>query len=225
MRALWLHYPDDSVATARGDEYLFGREILVAPVLERGARTRILCICLVERGTTSGIRSASKAAGSSIRRVDLETTPLYVRAGAVIAMGPVNSRMSPQNVTAPITLWIHPGADGASSLYEDDGESFDYRVGEFMRIHLTWSDHQRRLSARLATDSKMIGSSERKFVVHVAGESTARNLRFMAAQSKSRCDSTLNHDSHPIARICPPASVRARMPASVLRSIWHHKDV
>src|SRR5215469_5716342 len=37
MRALWLHYPDDPVAVGRGDEYLWGRDILVAPVVEKGA--------------------------------------------------------------------------------------------------------------------------------------------------------------------------------------------
>jgi alpha-glucosidase (family GH31 glycosyl hydrolase) len=60
-------------------------------------------------------------------------------------MGPVKQYVS-ENVTAPISLWIHPGADGASSLYEDDGESFDYRKGLFMRIDIAWSDHERRLT-------------------------------------------------------------------------------
>jgi alpha-glucosidase (family GH31 glycosyl hydrolase) len=40
MRALWLHYPDDANAVARGDEYLWGRDILVAPVTEKGATSR-----------------------------------------------------------------------------------------------------------------------------------------------------------------------------------------
>ena len=40
MRALWLHYPDDPAAVARGDEYLWGRDILVAPVTEKGATSR-----------------------------------------------------------------------------------------------------------------------------------------------------------------------------------------
>ncbi len=40
MRALWLHHADDPAAVARGDEYLWGRDILVAPVVEKGATTR-----------------------------------------------------------------------------------------------------------------------------------------------------------------------------------------
>ena len=53
IRALWLHYPDDPAAVARGDEYLWGRDLLVAPVVERGA-TRAGSTCRGARGTTSG---------------------------------------------------------------------------------------------------------------------------------------------------------------------------
>ena len=49
MRALWLHYPDDPVAVARGDQYLWGRDILVAPVVEKGATSAAASIC--RRGT------------------------------------------------------------------------------------------------------------------------------------------------------------------------------
>ena len=37
MRSLWLHYPDDPAAVARGDQFLWGRDILVSPVVEKGA--------------------------------------------------------------------------------------------------------------------------------------------------------------------------------------------
>ena len=40
MRALWLHHADDAAAVERGDEFLWGRDLLVAPVVEKGATTR-----------------------------------------------------------------------------------------------------------------------------------------------------------------------------------------
>ena len=39
MRALWLHYPDDKTAVERGDEFLWGRDLLVAPVTEPGVHS------------------------------------------------------------------------------------------------------------------------------------------------------------------------------------------
>jgi hypothetical protein len=35
-----------------------------------------------------------------------------------------------EKVDGPLSLWVHPGADGAFSWYEDDGRSFDYRKGD-----------------------------------------------------------------------------------------------
>ena len=40
IRSLWLHHPDDPAAVARGDEYLWGRDLLVVPVTEKGATSR-----------------------------------------------------------------------------------------------------------------------------------------------------------------------------------------
>jgi tetratricopeptide (TPR) repeat protein len=40
MRALWLHYPTDATARATGSEYLWGRDLLVAPVFTKGATSR-----------------------------------------------------------------------------------------------------------------------------------------------------------------------------------------
>ena len=40
LRAMWLHYPDDAAAVARGDQFLWGRDVLVAPVVEQGATAR-----------------------------------------------------------------------------------------------------------------------------------------------------------------------------------------
>src|SRR5258708_32824213 len=80
IRALWLHYPGDSAAAARGDEYLYGRDILVAPVVEKAATSRSVYL---PRGTWYDFWTGEKAEGGRevLRKVDLETIPVYVRAG------------------------------------------------------------------------------------------------------------------------------------------------
>jgi alpha-glucosidase (family GH31 glycosyl hydrolase) len=176
VRALWLHYPGDKVAVARGDEYLYGRDILVAPVVEKGATSRQVYL---PHGAWYDFWTREKMEGGReiTRQVDLETTPLYVRAGAVIPMGPVK-QFTGEQVDGPLALWVHPGADGAFSLYEDDGKSFDFRKGEYMRVNIAWNDRQRRLSMRLANGSKMLAPAKRNIVVHVAGESLTREAVF-----------------------------------------------
>jgi alpha-glucosidase/alpha-D-xyloside xylohydrolase len=176
IRALWLHYPDDAAAVDHGDEYLYGREILVAPVVEKGAAMRSLYL---PRGNWYDFWTKERFEGGREieRKVDLETIPLYVRAGAVIPMGPVK-QYTTEDLAAPLALWVYPGENGAFSLYEDDGKSFDYRKGEFTRVNIVWNDRKRRLSAHLAPGSKMLASSTRDFVVHVAGESVTREFVF-----------------------------------------------
>ena len=109
--------------------------------------------------------------------MNLETIPLYVRAGAILPMGPTK-QYTEEKVDGPLTLWVHPGANGAFSLYEDDGKTFNYRKGEFMRVQMVWSDAQRRLQLRLVPGSRMMGASKRHIVVRVAGESASHELVF-----------------------------------------------
>ena len=167
MRALWLHYPDDPAAVARGDEYLWGPSMLVAPVVEKAATTRRLYL---PRGSWIDFWTEENVTGGREldRPVDLETIPLYVRAGAVIPMGPVK-----QYVDAPsderLMLVAYPGADGTSEMYEDDGNTFDYRTGAWMRISLQWRDAARRLTLRLAPGSRMLPPLQRRIDIRVAG--------------------------------------------------------
>ena len=76
IRAMWLHYPDDPIAVARGDQYLWGRDILVAPVVEKGATSRR---GYLPRGRWYDFwTGAPMEGGREIDRdVDLATTPLY----------------------------------------------------------------------------------------------------------------------------------------------------
>jgi alpha-glucosidase len=57
----------------------------------------------------------------------LETMPLYVKAGSIIPMQPVMQYVD-QQLADTLTLWVYPG-EGEFTLYEDDGQSFDYRNG------------------------------------------------------------------------------------------------
>jgi alpha-glucosidase/alpha-D-xyloside xylohydrolase len=175
MRSLWLHYPDDSVAAARGDEYLWGSDILVAPVVEPGARRRTLYL---PRGLWYDFWTETPVDGGReiARAVDLETTPLYVRAGAVIPMGPVK-QYTAEPVDEPVELVVHPGADGESFLYEDDGHTFGYQRDEWMRVVLTWTDSSRRLALRLDEGSGR-RDLPRTFRVRVAGSEEVREVRF-----------------------------------------------
>jgi len=169
MRALWLHYPEDAKAVACGDQYLWGRDVLVAPVVEPGAKSRRVYL---PRGGWQDFWTGERHDGGReiARAVDLETTPLYVRAGAILPFGPVKQHTA-EKVDEPDTIAIYPGADGSFLLYEDDGKSFDYKKGAWMGVQMNWNDTARKLSLRLANGSRMLASKQKKFDVKL-GDAT-----------------------------------------------------
>jgi alpha-glucosidase (family GH31 glycosyl hydrolase) len=176
MRAMWLHHPDDPAAVARGDQFFWGRDLLVAPVVEKGATTRTLYL---PKGTWFDFWTNEKIEGGReiTRAVDLQTTPLYVRAGAVIPLGPIKQYVEEQ-VAEPTTLLVFPGADGTSSWYEDDGKSFEYRKGAYMRVALRWEDGVRRLRLALAPGSRMLPPAPRPIDVVLAGATRKQSMSF-----------------------------------------------
>jgi alpha-glucosidase (family GH31 glycosyl hydrolase) len=166
MRALWLHYPDDPKAVACGDQYLWGKNILVAPVLEKGATSRRVYL---PHGDWFDFWSGEKIKGGGeiVRPVDLETIPLFLRAGSLLPLGPIK-QFTGEKVDQPLSVTIYPGNDAAFLLYEDDGVSFNYRKGEWMGIEMKWEDAPRILSLRLASGSKMLAPMRRSIEIKLA---------------------------------------------------------
>jgi alpha-glucosidase/alpha-D-xyloside xylohydrolase len=176
MRALWLHHPDDAAAAVRGDQFLWGRDLLVSPVVEKGATMRRL---YMPKGTWFDFWTDERVDGGReiSRQVDLGTMPLHVRAGAILPLGPITQYVE-QRVETPLTLTIYPGADGAFMLYEDDGRSFEYRKGAWMGIDVGWRDAERRLTLALARGSRVLAPGRRPIDVRIAGEKDVRRVSF-----------------------------------------------
>jgi alpha-glucosidase (family GH31 glycosyl hydrolase) len=174
MRALWLHFPDDPKAVACGDQYMWGKSVLVAPVTEKGAATRQ--VYLPPGGWYDFWTGERVEGGREISRpVELETLPLYVRAGSILPLGPVKQYVHEQ-IDEPLSVSIYPGEDASFLLYEDDGHSFNYRKGEWMGIQMSWSEARRTLRLRLASGSRLLPPARKVFVVHLAG--ITRTLTF-----------------------------------------------
>jgi len=171
MRALWLHYPDDHAAVARDDEYLWGRDLLVAPVLAKGATERKLY--LPPGQWFDWWTGAQVDGGRAIsRQVDLATLPLYVRAGAIIPLDPVR-QFTAQAVSEPTELRIYPGANGDYTLYDDDGQSLDYLKTDGSRIRLQWNDAAQTLTIEPMNEAARQIKRTFKLRLQPGGETTS----------------------------------------------------
>ncbi|HYV39908.1 MAG TPA: TIM-barrel domain-containing protein [Gemmataceae bacterium] len=176
MRALWLHYPSDPMAAKDGEDYLWGRDILVAPVVAKGARERSLYL---PAGSWYDWWTNEKiAGGKTIKRpVDLATMPLYVRAGAIIPFDPIRQYTS-QAVTEPTTLKVYRGADGQFVLYDDDGKSLEYLKGQGTWTKITWNDGKGQLVIEPDARTTVQGQVERAFDVMVMPEGTKKRVTY-----------------------------------------------
>jgi alpha-glucosidase/alpha-D-xyloside xylohydrolase len=159
MRSMWLHYPNDKKARAIGDQYLWGRDLLIAPVYEKGATSRD--VYLPAGQWYDWWTGEVETGGRTVQRtVDLATMPIYVRAGAIIPLDPIRQYTS-QVVDKPTTLNIYQGADGQFTLYDDDGISLDYLKGSSTQTLIKWDDSAKRLTLEPRTSR----TSKRKFII------------------------------------------------------------
>jgi len=126
MRPLSLMYPTDTRTHSLEDEYLFGDSLLVAPILDEGAISRQVYL---PEGSWYDFWSRQQYHGPAAIQVEapLEVLPLFVRAGAVLPLWPVQQYVGEKTIEE-LELQAYWGqGEHHSMLYEDDGVSTDYQ--------------------------------------------------------------------------------------------------
>jgi alpha-glucosidase/alpha-D-xyloside xylohydrolase len=143
MRPLWLYDPGDPDVVSHGDEYLWGSDLLIAPVVKKKATTRSLYL---PKGIWYDWWSGERLRGGMMveRPVTLATIPILVRAGSIIPLDPIRQHTS-QAVTDPTEICIYPGRDGTFTLYEDDGKTMDYLTQDGIRTRFLWNEASKNL--------------------------------------------------------------------------------
>ena len=131
MRPLAFEYPEDSGYSMNSTEFMFGDDLLIAPVLWSGERTRSLRL---PQGQWYDYWTAKRLEGGSAVTVDapLDRIPIFVKAGSIIPSQQV-LQYSDQAPIDPLTLSVYVGQSGREEFYEDDGLSYEYQKGAFAK--------------------------------------------------------------------------------------------
>ena len=178
MRALWLHYSEDVRARGIGNQFLWGRDLLIAPVFEKGAGTRTVYLPAGDSWYDWWTNALAAGGQDVIRKVDLATMPIYVRAGAIIPVDPVR-QYTAQAVSEPTTLRVYRGANGQSTLYDDDGISQEYLKNRGTWTRMIWNDNARQLTIEPGAPAGATNiAAERRFRVMLMPEGTTRDLTY-----------------------------------------------
>jgi alpha-glucosidase (family GH31 glycosyl hydrolase) len=127
MRPLVLAFPTDPAVFNLADEYLFGPEILVAPVVDEEVTEREVYL---PAGVWVDFWTDTVYTGPGTLTVPapLDTLPLFIRQGALLPLGP-EMQYSWERPLDPLTLEVYRGGNRTFVLYEDDGETTHYQTG------------------------------------------------------------------------------------------------
>ena len=179
LRPLFSDFASDKKVWNTTDEFMFGRSILAAPIVDpQYTEEKIVKEDAMTgwdrkevRGKMEDGRSvdwgASKSATKYLpkgalwydfwtnktykggRNVTLETSfdrvPMFVRAGSILPLGPEMQYVG-EKAWDNLELHIYPGADGDFTLYEDEGDGYNYEKGIYTTITFHWNDKTRTLT-------------------------------------------------------------------------------
>ncbi|WP_232730021.1 glycoside hydrolase family 31 protein [Paenibacillus phocaensis] len=193
LRALAFDYREDRSVHDIDDQFMFGPAFLVAPVttamyygpdsceLHGVGKSRSVYLpggnCWYDYWTDERYEGGQTLEA----KADLETLPLFVRAGSIVPLGP-DVQFAEEQPDAILRLKVYPGQDGAFTLYEDEGDAYDYETGAYSLIELSWSETNRTLTIGERTGSYAGMPGHRSFAVEIAGKSGSRIVSYPGAR-------------------------------------------
>ncbi len=165
MRPLFFDFADDKTAINLTDEYLFGRNLLVKPVTDAlytypGEGRRGYTIYSEVEKAAAPVKvylpkgtvwydfwsNRRYEGGRTIERLaPIDIIPVFVKAGSILPFGPA-VQYSNEKPWDNLEIRVYPGADGEFTLYEDEGDNYNYEKGAFSEIKFSWNDATRTLT-------------------------------------------------------------------------------
>jgi len=216
MRPLFADFAADKKVWNMTDEFMFGRSILAAPIVdpqyteEKVIRTdamtgwdrkevnseKVNSEKLDWTATKSAVKYLPKGAtwydfwtnkkyqgGKTVTlETSLDRVPMFVRAGSILPLGPEMQYVG-EKAWDNLELRLYPGADGTFTLYEDEGDSYNYERGVYTTIPFVWKDKTNTLiiGARQGSFPGMLQT--RKFTI-VLPDGTSKTVDYNGAEVK-----------------------------------------
>jgi alpha-glucosidase len=192
LRPLLLEFPHDAESATREDEYLFGADLLVAPVLQEAANEREVYL---PPGDWYAFGSGIRVSGGKLRvAVTPESLPLYVRGGAFVFLQPVVQHTG-EMAGQPLTVEIYPAASSQGTLYEDDGATLAYRRGEYARRTFRQQRADGAIMIDVSAPEGRWRSPPRALLFALPGTSKAMRVDLDGQPLPRRDDATFEHNN------------------------------
>jgi len=170
---LYYYYPDSREALEFGNQYFFGKELMVCPLTSPTAFDSGMATvkAWIPEGTWTDAFTGRTYRGGRVLKLNrkLEHQAVLARAGAILPlardMGGENSVENP----AEMDLYVFPGDSGSFTLYEDRGDGYDYQTGKLALTDFTFTWGKRATLQISARGDLSLIPEKRTYAVHFRG--------------------------------------------------------
>ncbi len=131
---LYLQYPGDADAYAHPGEYLYGANVLVAPVTSPGDPAQTTIWFPPGRWVDYFTGATFTGPTTATMTVPLNRMPVFVRAGGIITEDPLATPTSHPN---HLDVKVYSGSSGAFTFYDDSGTGLGYTKGQYTETQIT----------------------------------------------------------------------------------------
>jgi len=144
MRALMMDFESDKNVLNIGDQYMFGKELMICPVYKYQARTRE--VYFPKQTGWYNLYDGKYTAGGQKQTVDApyDRMPIYVAAGSILPIGKVIQNTT--QVQTDLTIYVYAGKNGSFTLYEDENVNYNYEKDAYATIEFSYNDQDKTLS-------------------------------------------------------------------------------
>lgn len=165
MRPLFLDFPTDPATYNMGSQFLFGDDLLVAPVLQEGADQHRVYL---PEGSWYDLHTGKEFGGSQSIEipVDLRSIPVFAKAGSFVFRQPVVQHTGEMDGNS-LHVYVYPGTASEASFYEDDGESLAYQEGGFLKRHFVQKSSDTHIELALTEVRGSYRPSDRSLVWYI----------------------------------------------------------
>jgi alpha-D-xyloside xylohydrolase len=150
MRHLVFDFRTDPNIKNIGNQFMYGPAFMVSPVTTQGQTSRSVYL---PAGKWYDFWTGASVNGGASTTVSapLSQIPLHIRAGSIVPMGPEIQYATERADT--IELRVYPGANGSFTIYEDEGDNYNYETGKYATIPITYVDNPRSVNFGARTGS------------------------------------------------------------------------
>lgn len=167
VRGLFMEYPDDENVVKIDDEFLCGRELLVAPVLKKGERVKKVYLPDGEWIDFNNKQTVYLGGQTIAYQAPLTTIPIFVKKGSIIPQIPVMQHLD-ERTDYPLFIHVFPNYEDENAsfeLYEDEGNNQDYLKDIYSKTLFSCQTKSSGWQTTITPEDKGYKQAERRNII------------------------------------------------------------